>query len=203
MTVKKAVRYASYIPSIIKTVQQVKGLVNSEMKHFDATFTINPTTAGVVTQLTSIVQGDGVSNRDGESVLLQSLYFRGTTTQNVSDTSVYNQVRFILFQCKNEQDAPTIAKLLTSASYISPLNLDNSFNYRIMWDKTMSIIPQYSGHHNQKFFKKYFKLNTHVKYDGTTGASVKGGGIYLATISDVASNGPDTSISYRLRFTDN
>lgn len=204
MTIKKAVRYASYIPPLIKTVQQIKGLVNSEYKHLEYTPTLTPTTSGTMTQITQIAQGDQANQREGRSVLLKSLLIRGTITQDVNDTSTYNMIRMIIFQTKNDNDAPTVAKLLDgSATYLDPLNLDYSHNVRILNDKVFRLYPKWSGDHQQIFFKRYFKLNTHCQYDGTGSTQVKAGNLWVALVSDVASYGPSVLLNMRMRYTDN
>lgn len=202
MTIKKAVKYASYIPSIIKTVQAVKGLVNSEFKDYGTVATPTADDSGSVTALTAIGQGDTSNTRDGDSILMQSLTYRATCHIHTSQTN-HSTVRYIIFQTVDD-DVPTVSTVLANVGAgptpLSLMNLDNAHHYRILEDRVLQL---QDGIREQISWKKYFKLNTHVKWDDATATNYKSGHFWLLVISDDATNVPTFSFNYRFRYTDN
>lgn len=177
----------------------VKSLVNVEKKYFDKTdVNINPTASGTVLPYSQIAQGDAYNQRDGNSVKANSLLMRCSTTLNTSAESTF--VRCILF-IDNEQNAstPTVANVLESVGYLSPLNHVNGSRFAVLKDKTVTLKKDM----NAVCFKWYLKLRHHIKFSSGTATDTREGNIYLLLISSEVTNVPDFDVLSRLRFIDN
>lgn len=182
----------------------LKGLVNSEKKYHDVTQT--PETIsynGDVTLLSGMAAGDDVGNRQGNSVLARSLYFRADITGNTQNTS--NVTRCIIFIDKmNQGTAPTASDILSvvgaSNAVNSPLNVDHITRYSILLDKAWTTSVNGTQRHT---FKKYINLYKHLKYTGTAATDVYQNAIYVLWITDVVSNDPQVTWYSRLGYMDN
>lgn len=196
-------------------VKYMKQLINVEKKFFDnAVDTFTPAITGQVLNLSSIAQGNDYNNRDGISVLLQSMLLRLTIS---ASGIACDSLRMLIFQDNDQRGTdPVTADLFEDTT--NGLRLSNSpllhtvnKRFNVLMDQRIpiggiqltatqaaAIGPAYK--HIKKF--KKFK-DSHIKFTGTTGADAgqyEGAlYIYLQTIT------ANCFVSYncRLRYTDN
>ena len=80
-------RYLDTASKALAVAYSVKKLLNVEFRHHEAEVTINPSTSGLVSNLSLVAQGDASTQREGNSFRAKSLTLRGTDTANSSATS--------------------------------------------------------------------------------------------------------------------
>lgn len=182
-------------------VRRIQKLINVEKKFFDVHNDTSPSSAGTVISLSNIAQGNDYNNRDGNSILCQSLFFQARVTMNNSASSSF--VRIILLVDNDQRGVdPTVAELLETGVVESPLTHDVGRRFNILMDKVVNI----SGTGDQnKFVKRYINYNQHIKYKDTAGADASAyeGNLFLFMISNEGTNVPLVNWHSRLRFTDN
>lgn len=189
----------------LKGFWQLKKLINAEFKNFDvpAAGFGAVTTGGTIQSLSQIAEGDDFGQRTGRSILGKSIYVMGTLSMNAS---AFNScLRFILFYDTQYNGAmPVVTDVLASANWLSPLNINtiSSQRFKIIWDKMFDM--QQNGRQGYTF-KKYFKLNHHLKYNATTGTAASGlsGQVLVLLIGSEVTNTPSINYSSRLRYVDN
>lgn len=183
-------------------VKYLKGLVNSELLKVDQGslgVTITDTGSNVF-QFCNIGQGDTLSGRTGNSILLKSINIKMLIHQNPSATQT--TFRCILFQ-DNQQISdtlPNITNLLDGTSVIAFLNASQAGRFQILknWLITLDSAKQqmYRISHYQKF-------QHHVRFNGTAGTDIQKGGIYMIIFSDEATNQPTLDYNFRTSYHDN
>lgn len=182
-------------------VKKIQRLINVEKKYFDTSAGTQPSSTGTVISLSNIAQGDDYNNRDGHSILAQSIYFKARVGMN--STSPYSWVRLILFADNDQRGTdPAVTDLLETSDVNSPLQHDVNRRFNIIMDKEVSL----SNTGTQAvFIKKFIKYNQHLKYTGTAGtdASAQEGNLFLLLISSESTLVPIVQWYNRLRFTDN
>lgn len=198
---RKPMRYrvADLAYKAYRGVRYIRGLVNSEKKHHDVTWTPTVNTTGTTRSLTSIAQGDGISTRDGNSILVKSLYFRMSSQLNSGATASF--VRFIVFQDKQQvaDTTPGVTDVLETADYLSHLNRANLGRFKILRDVTYGL----DGNTVVRVFKRYIYLNTHIRYNGTASTDIQKNGLHVLAISNEATNVPTVDFNFSISYHDN
>jgi len=108
----------------------------SELKYFDVTLPLSPSTSGSANKISTIAQGVGVTQREGDAVQLQSVTLNyDLSTQNAD---VFTATRIIVAQWLVDDSlaAPTMSSILQSLNTTSMYNWQESANFRVLWDKT-------------------------------------------------------------------
>jgi len=181
----------------------IKGLVNSEMHHLDATHTLGANQSAIKPMLT-IAQGDDFINRTGRSILLKSINFSGELYVNSSVTT--NSRVMIALVRDNQQigaTTPAITDIFTSATDPHTfLNANTLGRFTIIWRKQYTLSPNDAGD-NVYTIRKYSAFHDHIRYAGAADTSIQKGGLYLCIITSEASNYPTVQISSRLSWHDN
>ena len=180
-------------------VRYLKGLVNSELYKVDLPVTTAATSSGAVDHLSRIAQGDGDNNRTGNSILCKGLYVRGDFTMHASATTT--KIVAYLFRDKQQigDSAPTITDLLTSADTESFLNPDTVGRFTVLKRKVIYL----NTDRPQSRFECYLKMRHHIRYNGTASTDIQKGGLFLALVSDQATNTPSTDLNFRVSYHDN
>ena len=199
----RAYNHKFSVADVAKQVQRLKGIINSELHHHDLSVSTGSyTTAGAVSGLTLIAQGDGVSNRQGLSLLAKSLEVRLTADQHASATAT--ALRIIVFT-DNMQDGtlPTVTEVLESATVLAHYESDNNIGrFGKLYDQTM--VLDVGG--NFKYRNFTIPLgNKHIKFNGTDATQASQGkqSIYLLGISNEATNAPSVNWVSRVKYYDN
>jgi len=180
-------------------VKQLKGIINSE-KHFHIVGGSNSvSTTGAFVPLCSILQGDGQSNRTGNSVLAKGLVCRFNNIANGSATATLLRIMIVQDNQQIADTDPTQATLLES-DVMSGLALGALGRYKILMDKSFCLD---NVSKKQNVVTKYLNLNHHIRWNGTATSDIQKGGIYLFLLSDEATNTPTCTYNCRLSFYDN
>jgi len=182
-------------------LRYVKGLVNSEMFHYQKTGTSNLFSVGTILPITDIAIGDSASTRTGNSIFARSLFLNLLIKSN--STNLNTQFcRVILFTDTQQlQDTtPAVTDVLTTATPNSTLNPNTAGRFKV--------IKNWQFYINQTTkpafqIKKYTKLWHHVKYNGSSNTDIQRGGLYLLYLSDQAGYTPDISYQTNLGYHDN
>lgn len=181
----------------------LKGLVNSERHHTDTTLTLG-SNQSFLFYLTGIAQGDTNSNRTGNSVLLKSIYLRGTMVIN-NAVSANTRVTLLLIKDKQQvsDTSPAITDMLVSSTDPNTLNaLGTLGRFQTLWRKSYTLYPV-SGGRPAITIDKYFKLQDHVRFNGTASTDIQKNGYYLVAITSEPTNYPSIVINSRISFHDN
>nr|WPR18743.1 MAG: hypothetical protein [Chemarfal virus 96] len=187
-----------------KATKYIRGLVNSEMYHKDAQYTLG-NSQSTIWHLTTLAQGDGPSNRTGNSILLKRFTANGYMYVNPSATT-NTRVMLALIQDKQQvEDAyPSLSNIF--ASSVTPNTLLNSSNlgrFSILWRKQYTLGGNATGGANAKQIKIYKRFQTHVRYNGTAETDIHKNGLYLVMITSEPTNFPTINFETRLSYHDN
>lgn len=202
-SIERIARVGGAIGSIARTVAGMAGLINSEVKFVDTTLTGSlDNTPSYALALTSIAEGDDVSQRNGRFVLSKAIH--GRFNINVP-TAQLAPVRcgFCLVMDKEPQlAAPSWTTIFNSTDPNSIVNkATNSDRFVILrrWSFTSNPAGAIS-----KDFKFYLSLKgIHLKFKGTTNIDYEKNTIYLLGTSTVSANLPAVTGIARFEFYDN
>lgn len=188
------------------TAQYLKGLINVERKFLDVNQsgdTINWN--GTVAQLANINQGDGVNQRDGQSVLLKSILIRGAITYGSVHGS--NLIRVVVFMDKRNSTGvfpsplDVYANVGNANAPNSPL-LNNSYGrFKILYTNLFTVSD--TGQKARPFKIYINHIDKHIHYTGTAGTDESRNQIYIMYTSDVNTDDPSISYYSRIRYIDN
>lgn len=160
----------------------VKKLLNVEKKYVDFAATGTLSGTPLVVALNAIAQGDGGSTRDGDQCKITSINGH-ILVRNGSATTPGVARLMIVHDKQSDGTAPTLSEILEGTSQYqiltSPINMDNSRRFKILWDKRVDLDPFNAG--NSGIFKQYSfyeKMELHTRYSGTSN-----------NVSDISSNG--------------
>lgn len=184
----------------------LKSMVNSEKKIFEASLSSAVTsTTGSVTSLTDIAQGDDYQNREGRSILMNSLETRLTFTINASATETFVRCLWILDTMGQDSGSspPTLAgQILITNAYNTLRASSPVYMKRFVFLKDCLIrLDQVSQPTAQVHF--YKKMHHHIKYNGTAAADSAEGTLYFVVLSNEATNAPAIDGINRIRYYDN
>ncbi len=190
-------------------LNEIRKLINVEHKFVDVNVTTNTSRGGSTDYLCPIGQGNGLNDREGNSVRVQYLSFKGALYRNTAATTVETVRVMIVRDLHNTGSDPPVSSILeTVSTAYAP------FQHRDMLN---------GPHYNNRFsilYDEFFTLDTyhpthainfrsdhpcHISFNGTgsTGASAGAGAYYLVTVTDVATNASNISFSSRIVYTDN
>lgn len=182
----------------------LKGLINSEKMYADRALTLGATQSDIW-NLQQISTGDAAGNRTGNSILVRSLYLRGYMQINASVLAA-TRVCLCLVQDKQQisDTTPTILDIFTSISPEATIRVGSTTNtagrFKIIWRKNYTLVQGQSPNIN---IDKFFKLYSHVKFNGTGVNDVQKNGYYLVMLSSEVTNFPTISVNSRMGYYDN
>lgn len=189
-------------------VQQIRRLINVEVKAVDTYVSNSPDNSTVnttfVSALSSIAQGDSYNNRDGLSVKYQKLHVSGHFVSTF--TAINESVVRILIVKDLEQvgsTVPSTSDIIETASGFlvnNPLNILNMGRFKIIDDFRLSV--SFQGNAIALFDREYV-LKGHCHFSGSSATTWTKDGIYLVAMSDQSSELPTLTWSARVTYTDN
>jgi hypothetical protein len=203
-------KYASDAWSLAKRtasgLNEIRKMINVEVKHLDITQTTATTRAGGVNYLTPLAQGTDDVNRIGNSVKMQSFELKGAVYVNGANAVVrILVVRDLQNRGADPSGADILAGVSSAVAPFSPVNFNNGpqllARFSILWDSLLTvdmlqqpIVP----------FEVRFQHDGHVKFNGLTAASADAGAgaMYFVAFTDLAANQPNIPWQARLLFTD-
>lgn len=203
------------VATIAKAVLPAISAINTEVKYYDQTASVNAYTPGtndVIIDLTSgIAQGTGDSNRIGNSILAKNIQLKMAMNfpATVGSPNVMGiHCRFMVICWKDNADAtPPSASVLFEAptNIYSPVNKDYSDQFVVLKDKFFTLesqtgIEAISGFTHMKYYKD---LNWHMRF--LENGNPTQGHVYLVLRSSATGIGNAMQCTYysRLNFTDN
>jgi len=208
-------RYRKYRkqPGIVKMARiayngyrVLKSMVNSEKKVFETGLSsVVTSTTGSITSLTDIAQGDDYQNREGRSILMNSLETRLTFTINASATETFVRCLWVLDTMGQDSGSspPTIAGQILITNAYNTLRSSNPVymkRFVILKDELLKLDqvnnPTVVCH-------QFRKMHHHVKYNGTAAADSAEGTIWFVCLSNEATNVPAINGISRIRYYDN
>lgn len=208
---KKAWYNRKYTPSEVayrayRGVMQLRGLVNSERHYRDVTSALGLFKSNI-NAVSQMAQGDGVNDRNGNSILVRSLYLRGFMQINPAVT-LNTRVSIALVQDTQQisDTTPAVLDIFNSTDPEAMLNTSNTNftagRFKILWRKNFNLTPA-SASRPTIFLDKYFKLYSHVKFNGTGVNDIQKNGYYIVMLTSETANFPTISITSRLGYHDN
>lgn len=206
VTPSNAVRAYSMARSAWTGLQYLKGLVNSETFNADRTFALGATQSDIF-GISRISQGDGQNERTGNSVLVRSIYLRGYMQVNPSVTG-NTRVSLALVQDTQQisDTNPAVLDIFNSITPEAMINRSNTNNtagrFKIIWRKNYNLTPSTGSTPNINI-DKYFKVYSHVKFNGTANTDIQKNGYYLVILTSEATNYPTVSMTSRICYHDN
>jgi len=191
-------------------LNEIRKLINVEHKYID-TNVINSTssTTGVVTYLNGIGQGDGISDRDGDSIRILKFQLAGCVFRNNASTA-NETVRVLVVRDLQNQGAIIAGTdvLETMGTSVAPYQFIDMLNghfynnrFTIVYDELFAI----NANDQNAPFRFETSHPCHIAYRGTTNtvASAGAGAYFLVAISNTSSNTPYVDFSSRIIYTDN
>lgn len=184
----------------LRATRYIRGLVNSEMLHNQGNSSGTLNSSGVIVPITSIAQGDTSSGRTGNSILVRNIMFRVATAMHSAATNTF--YRFMLIQDTQQvgDTSPAVTDVLESASYLSPLSTANAGRFKVLWSKTLK---SSSAGSTSLLIDKYWKVYSHVRYNGSASTDINKNGYYLLMLSSEATNVPTIVYQYKVGYHDN
>lgn len=164
---------------------------------------------GTVTLLTPIPQGDNISEREGDSIKVQSIELSGGFFRDPASTSNEAVRMMVIRDLQNAGASPTAADILqavgTAYAPFQPIDFlnGNDLNKRftVVFDHLTFVDPY---HPTQIVdFKSNHDCHVFFRDTGSTVSSSGNGTYFLVVLSDAAANSANFYFTSRIRFTDN
>ncbi len=182
----------------------IKGVIGQalEQKRYVVASTgLTTSAAGTVSPITQgIIQGDTVSTRDGNQIVVHQVVFRH---QLIASAASLVAQRVIVFSDTMADGAtPAVADVLDSASFITGYNVANAQERRFHIIHDQFVTSSSTGQNFNAMHTWTFKLNKKVTYNAATNVAGANGrnSLFVLFIADsaIASYG----LSYEVKFTD-
>lgn len=184
-----------------KGVWYLKGLVNSEMLHIINSSAANVSNTGTIASLTNIGQGDGITSRTGNSILVRNLLIRLTLEQHATATKTFYRIMLVVDTQQIGDTAPGVTDVLESASTLSSLDTNEPGRFVVL--KNWFTCTDSAGGTTQALEWYTDNLMLHTKYNGTSSSDIQRNGIYLLLLSDQATNTPSINYNVKIGYHDN
>lgn len=195
--------YASTAYSALRLAKTVYSLINPEMKYVDNN-TINasfPTATTTTNFITSIGQGNGSSERNGNSVLLKYIKCVFNFKYGISSGPVAVRITILTTSTGDAPVASDIYESTGSAASIvlSPWRKNSPISYKVWFDK----IFHFDQYNPQRVFRHDIRSrgHHHMKYTGASPTSTGPGNFWAMITNDTV--GPVISQLYRIGYLDN
>lgn len=193
-------------------LNEIRKLINVEHKFYDTSSQMLTNQSGSsLSYISGITQGDNISERDGDSIKVQSLELSGCVTRDILAAGTLSEVvRIVVIRdLQNVGAAMTAADVLeTLGSTFAPFQfpdyingIDSNKRFSIVYDE-MKVVDLY---HPTQVFNFRSTHDCHVAYRGTTnGTASAGNGSYWAfAVTNAAATPATVYLMSRIRFTDN
>ncbi len=190
-------------------LNEIRKLINVEHKFVDVNNVSATTQAGTVTYLSGMNQGDNISEREGDSIKIQSFDIIGQIQRDPASAAVDGVRLLIIRDLQNTGAAPlgtdvleTVGTIESAFQQLDFLN-GNDLNKRftVVYDELFSL----DTYHPVRQFRFRTTHDCHVFYRGTTSAvgSAGNGSYFMIAYCNALVAQPNVVFSTRLRFTDN
>lgn len=182
-------------------VKGLRALINAEKHFYDATATGTVAFAtGNVLDYTAFAQGDTISTRTGNSVLVNNVQGRVSMVKHASASQTLCRTFLVMDTQQIADTAVAIADILLSVDPLAPLNRNNLGRFKVLWSKKY-ILTANRPMINFQVYKRFKKH--HFRYNGTAAGDIQKGGLYLCTVHTESTNLPTITANYSTVFYDN
>ena len=183
---------------VVHDVLYLKSIINSELKEFNITRTSSTMPAtGSILHISSITQGDNVSERTGNSIMPKYVNAKLCFLKSASNTDITDIVRVIFFIWK-ENTLPVAADILEQVNVFGHYNREHKGgNARdrqitVLYDRTWVLVKGERPCVNVKLDMQMNRIGTkdplHIKFDGTATANPRNGLYQLSIGQEGAAN---------------
>lgn len=186
-----------------RSAKYIRGLVNSEMFHLDATYALGNQQSAIF-NVTALAQGDTQVTRTGNSILAKTLVWNGNMYINATQTT-NTRITLALVQDKQQvaDTTPAITDIFSSdTDPHTLLKLGTLGRFKLLMRKQFTLDSNAAGN-NARSLKLFKPLNFHVRYNGTGTGDIQKNGLYLIMITSEATLYPTISVNTRLSYHDN
>lgn len=188
---------------LAKVVSGMQGLINSETKYIDTTFTSTAITNSGTNGATvnSIAEGDDINQRNGRWILNKSIQWKLRLLNNASSITTNVGWAIIMIKDNTALTANPWTDVFASADPSALIKKDVSDHFIILRRGVEIIQTQGITGLEIKGFMSLKGL--HTKYSGTGASNYEKGQIFLTFVADQATNTPALNGSVRFEYHDN
>jgi len=195
--------YAGAGRQLVKDVQMLKNLINTEFKFYDTSVNSTATTTPAIVDINATTLGDGPQNHDGMGYRMKSI--AGDFNIKIGTTPASCLLRmFWVLDIDSIGATPSYTDIFTQPIAGVPTvvqrNLGNKNRFIILKDKTVSLSTQGQQHVHVKYYRK---LDAKVNYDQNGTALRHNRLIFVYTSNVTGANAPIIEGLNRIRFVDN
>ncbi len=193
------------VASLARMIYMLQRRSNSEFKNKYTQLTASATgDTPAFFSLVQMIRGDQDDQRVGNQIKCTTIYMNSLIKIHASATNT--TLRYIIFLDKQPNKANATAPDLFQDNtvndiMISPLNPDNRFRFRILYNRLIKLSQEFPSK-QIKFFKK---LSIKVRYEGNAGtaADITSNNILVCLFSDEVTNDPTVTHSIKMQYVDN
>ncbi len=138
---------------------------NVEKKALDQTVNVSPNIAGSVTHISAIIQGDGIGNREGNSLQAKYLGLRMSMINGSADSFI----RYMVVRDNQTvgDGVPAVSDILTTSSVRSYLELITLGRFTVLLDKHVTMV---ASTENARLLRYHnIPLNFNIRFNGVNG----------------------------------
>ncbi len=202
---KNYAKGAFYTTQLARQVYQLKGMINVEYKNKYTQLTASATgDTPAFFSLVNMIKGDDDNLRQGNQIRVKLIYLNALIKIHASATDT--TLRYLILLDKQCNGVNTTAPELfqdntVSDIMVSPLNPDNKFRFKILYNKLVRLSPTIPSVQ----LKKYIKVDYIIRYDGNAGttADITSNNILVLLFSDEVTNDPTVTHNVRMSYIDN
>jgi len=185
--------------------------IAKELKVIDTTGATLADSSGDLILLSGVAAGTDFTDRIGRKIFLKSISLRFSMVPGTASTNQGDVVRVMLiYDTQTNGAAPATTDILTTASQLSHMNLNNRDRFRVLMDKNLTMGASIyaasaltQGAPVPRFFHMYRKIALEEIFQGTanTVGSIATGAIWLLIIG-IQDDLTQTYYNARIRFED-
>lgn len=191
----------------LRVANQIRQVINVEKKYLDNQISDNVGTTKGLNIVNVMSKGDDHDDREGDSILMQSIHHKGAFIIGASDHITFKMWYVLDKETKGALPAVTDiwdATAPTGYGMFDMRNRDNSDRFVILKEYTCTCA---SGGREIVPFDHFIKLGVHTKYlkDSNVGtiADIADNALLIVVQSTEATNTGSIRSSWRLTYTDN
>jgi len=190
-------------------LNEIRKLINVENKFIDVDSSTTASFSGAIQYISPIAQGDNISDREGNSIKVQTVHLTGSVFYSAASIVPVTMRILVIRDLQNFGTAPTVNDVLqTIGTIYAPYQKmdfingnDENKRFSLVFDRTFNL----SSFHPNHYFDIESNHDCHVYYrDATAATTGAGNGSYwFLAISNVNTNLPYVDYNFRIRYTDN
>lgn len=183
-----------------KGVQYIKTLINSETHKLDTAISTTVSSTGAITHVSAIGQGDGLTQRTGNSVLCSYVAYKVRYAKHASATSSVVRCMILRDNQQVADTAPAVGDILDTGNVVAFYSAINAGRFQILSDR---VHVMDAGCGIGVYASESITLNKHIRFNGSATTDIQKGGLYILLISNEATNVADVGMTVRIGWHDN